>query len=337
MSAHAAGAPRRGKSPDWAACVAQELGDIEVALGKLTGSSVSMIARISDHLLTAGGKRVRPALVTLAAKACRVPYDADRIIAIASATELIHMATLMHDDVIDHSASRRGKVTANAFWGNKLTVLSGDYVLSRAFWLLAKDGDLRILRMMADLTVAMSEGEALQLVAAGNVKSWEEYYWRIIRDKTARFLDVCCQCGAISAGGDEDIRQALSEYGLNLGIAFQITDDILDIVGDPAETGKPVGSDLREGKFTLPALLALQNASGPDARRLDKLTTQSELSEKDVAAICEITLNCGAVEMARETAAGYVDKAHRSLDQCPPSPARDALWALGDTIITRLS
>jgi len=189
---------------------------------------------------------------------------------IAAATELIHMATLMHDDVIDRSDSRRGRVSANAFFGNKITVLSGDYVLSRAFWLLAKDGDLRIIRLIADLTIAMSEGEALQLVIGGSVKSWEEYYWRIIRDKTATFLDVCCQCGSILAGGEDEARKALSEYGLNLGIAFQITDDILDITGDPAKTGKPVGSDLRDGKFTLPVLLALQNLPEAQAIALTK-------------------------------------------------------------------
>lgn len=335
MSAHQLNAPLDGKSPDWAACIAQELGDIEVALGKVAGSSVPTITRISDHLRTAGGKRLRPALVMLAAKACRLPYDPDRVIQIAAATELIHMATLMHDDVIDRADSRRGRVTANAFWGNKLTVLSGDYVLSRAFWLLARDGDVRMLRLIADLTIAMSESEALQLVIDGNFKGWEEYYWRIIRDKTAKFLEVCCQCGALAAGGDSIVEKALCEYGLNLGIAFQITDDILDITGDPAVTGKPVGSDLRDGKFTLPVLLALQNST--DAHRLAKLEKQENLSEKDVHTLCELTVACGAIDMAREAAAGYVDKAHHSLEELPLSAARDALYALGETVISRMS
>ncbi|MDO8586387.1 MAG: polyprenyl synthetase family protein [Armatimonadota bacterium] len=339
MTAHMAGQERvgEGRPPDWAACVRQELGDIEVALGKVIGSSVPAITRISDHLLTAGGKRLRPALVTLAAKACCAPYDPDRVVIIAAATELIHMATLMHDDVIDRTDSRRGRATANAFWGNKLTVLSGDYVLSRAFWLLTKDGDLRALRLIADLTLAMSEGEALQLIISGCVKSWEEYYWRIIRDKTARFLDVCCQCGAIVAGGDESLVKALSEYGLNLGIAFQITDDILDITGDPAKTGKPVGSDLRDGKITLPVLLALQNSVEPDGQALCKMAEQQNIGEKEITAICEAALRCGAVDMAREAAAGYVDKAHRCLEDVPSSPARDALYELAESIIGRMS
>jgi octaprenyl-diphosphate synthase len=337
MTAHLVNAARDGKIPDWSECVRQELGDVEVALGKVIGSSVPTITRISDHLLTAGGKRLRPALVMLSAKACCQPYDPDRAINIAAATELIHMATLMHDDVIDRTDSRRGKVTANAFWGNKLTVLSGDYVLSRAFWLLAKDGDIRVLRLVADLTIAMSEGEALQLIISGSVKSWEEYYWRIIRDKTARFLEVCCQCGASVAAGDENLRRALSEYGLNLGIAFQITDDILDITGDPAKTGKPVGSDIRDGKMTLPVLLTLQNSSEPDGKTLVKMAEQQHVSEKDVAAICEAAQRCGAIDMACEAAAGYVDKAHRCLEELPNSVARDALYELAESIIGRMS
>ena len=328
---------REGTPPDWAACVRQELGDIEVALGKVIGSSVPTITRISDHLLTAGGKRLRPALVTLAAKACCRPYDSDRIVAIAAATELIHMATLMHDDVIDRTDSRRGRVTANAFWGNKLTVLSGDYVLSRAFWLVTRHGDLEILRLIADLTIAMSESEALQLVISGSVKSWEEYYWRIIRDKTARFMDVCCQCGTIVAGGDESIQKALSEYGLNLGIAFQITDDILDITGDPAKTGKPVGSDLRDGKVTLPALLTIQNSVDPDGPALVKMAEQRNVGDKEIAVICAAAVRCGAIDMAREAAAGYVDKAHRCLEDVPPSIARDALYELADSVTGRMS
>ncbi|MDO8682559.1 MAG: polyprenyl synthetase family protein [Armatimonadota bacterium] len=337
MTAHFVSAPHNSKPPDWAACARQELGDIEVTLGKVIGSSVPTIARINDHLLTSGGKRLRPALVTLAAKACRLPYDPDRVVNIAAATELLHMATLLHDDVIDRTDSRRGRVTANAFFGNKVTVLSGDYVLSRAFWLLAKDGDRDILRLIADLTIAMTESEALQVVISGDVKSWEEYYWRIIRDKTARFLDVCCRSGAIVAGGDEALQDAFSEYGLNLGIAFQITDDILDITGDPAKTGKPVGSDLRDGKFTLPVLLTLQNSTDEEGSALMKIARQKELSEKDVAALCEATVRCGGVEMAREAAAGYVDKANRSLEGCAPSPALDALYALAQSIITRMN
>jgi octaprenyl-diphosphate synthase len=336
LTAHMVGPRRDDKRPDWAECVRQELGDIEVALGKVIGSSVPTITRINDHLLTAGGKRLRPALVTLSAKACCQPYDPDRMISIAAATELIHMATLMHDDVIDRTDSRRGRVTANAFWGNKLTVLSGDYVLSRAFWLLAKDGDIRVIRLIADLTIAMSEGEALQIIISGSVKSWEEYYWRVIRDKTARFLEACCRSGAIVAGADENTQNALSEYGLNLGIAFQITDDILDITGDPAKTGKPVGSDIRDGKMTLPILLTLQNSTDPDGQALTKMAEQQHVSEKDVATICEAAVRCGAVDMARESAAGYIDKAHQCLDDLPSSAARDALYELGDSITDRM-
>jgi octaprenyl-diphosphate synthase len=337
LTAHMVGPRHDDKRPDWAESVRQELGDIEVTLGKVIGSSVPTITRINDHLLTAGGKRLRPALVTLGAKASCGPYDPDRLVSIAAATELIHMATLMHDDVIDRTDSRRGRVTANAFWGNKLTVLSGDYVLSRAFSLLAKDGDIRVIRLIADLTIAMSESEALQLVISGSVKGWEEYYWRVIRDKTARFLDICCRCGAIVAGADDNTQNALAEYGLNLGIAFQITDDILDITGDPAKTGKPVGSDIRDGKMTLPILLALQNSTDPDGQTLTKMAEHQHVSEKDVATICEAAIRCGAVDMARESAAGYVDKAHRCLDDLPPSTARDALYELGDSITDRMA
>lgn len=337
MTSQAANPEQIGRAPDWAACVRQELGDIELALGKMIGSTVPTITRISDHLLTAGGKRMRPALVALAAKASRRPYDPDRVVAIAAATELIHMATLMHDDVIDRTDSRRGRVTANAFWGNKLTVLSGDYMLSRAFTFLARDGDVRIMRLIAELTVAMSEGEALQLVISGSVKSWEEYYWRVIRDKTALFLQVCCQSGAMLAGADDNMLKALSEYGLNIGIAFQITDDILDITGDPAKTGKPIGSDLRDGKITLPCLLAIRDSIDPDGETLTKMAEQEKISEKDIAAFFEAAVRCGAMDKARAAAAGYVEKARGCLADIPPSDARDALHALADSITVRIS
>lgn len=318
----------------WSASIKPEMQAVEECLRSSINSAVPTAFELSQHLLTAGGKRLRPALVILAAKACG-EHDAHRATVIASCCEIIHMASLVHDDVIDRTDRRRGRVTANAFWGNKVSVLSGDYLLAKSFVMLCQDGDPRLLHEISQMTIVMSESEVLQAVCEGNIAAWEENYWQIIRGKTARFLQSCCKSGAMVAGASDETIQALGDYGLNLGTAFQITDDLLDLAGDPAETGKPIGTDLSEGKATLPILLALKESDDATRGRLLGLLNSSEMTSADIVDISESVQRSGAVDKARSIARGYADKALLCLAALPQSQARESLESLACLMVSR--
>lgn len=327
MSAKAA-KPHENSLTPWIAAVQEEMQAVEHRLSALVFSEVATLFRVSDHLLSAGGKRLRPALVALCAKAAGGSYDVERVVNVGAAIELIHMATLMHDDVIDQTDVRRGRATANSFWGNKISVLSGDYILSKAFLMLADDAGSDILKTLASATVAMSESEVLQAVCQGDVELWREHYLTIVRGKTAGFFAACCKSGAIIGGGGPEVQEALHDYGLQLGIAFQITDDLLDIAGSPSATGKALGTDVREGKFTLPILLMMDAA--PDEMRESLLTTlhHEELSDRDIAVICEAAECTGAIRMTKDTAASYAEKAIAALENLPNQEAAAQLNAV---------
>lgn len=318
--------------PDWAAPVAAELNRVERTLEAVMSSDVSPAFQISMQLLTAGGKRIRPALVVLAAMASG-ECDLTRVVNIAAASELIHMASLLHDDVLDETCERRGARTANDSWGNKISVLGGDYLLSRSFQLLAANGGPEVFRLLSTTAVRMTESEILQASSEGDLSAWEANYWRIIKDKTAEFLGSCCECGAILSGADAATRQALREYGVQLGIAFQITDDVLDIAGDPALTGKPVGADLSNGKFTLPVLLALRDWD--KAQSLRVLLTAGALAEREAGRAAAMVMESGAVDTARKMALECACKAREQLDVVPDSDYTQALAALAAFVIDR--
>jgi octaprenyl-diphosphate synthase len=300
-------------------------------------SNVPTLSELSKNLVLAGGKRLRPALVILSAQAVSEDVSEHRLTTIAATVELIHMASLVHDDVIDHSNSRRGRVTANAFWGNKISVLSGDFMLSKAFSFLSNDADDRILRVLSDMTIRMSESEVLQALCEHDVDGWKKHYWQIIRHKTAGFLSACCRCGAILAGASEDAEQALTDYGMELGLAFQLTDDLLDVTGKPEITGKPVGSDLKEGKVTLPVLLALDKMPEPERMRACSLIESSEITEEQVTELCKAICSNGAVSMTRDQAKDFTERAVAALDRLPQSNASEGLAALASQIIYRIS
>lgn len=336
MSAHARHIEYTKKIVDWQALVKDDLREVEIFLADAISSDVPNIRDVSNHLLSAGGKRLRPALVILASRASGSLLT-PRTKAIAAAVEIIHMASLMHDDVIDHSDYRRGKVTANACWGNRFSILTGDYMLSKAFQLLARDGNQRVLESIAETSVKMSESEALQSLCERNIEGWRENYWQIIRNKTARFLSVCCRYGAILAGADSSTEEALAQYGMEMGVAFQLTDDILDIAGEPEVTGKSIGSDLREGKVTLPALLAIDSMPDEERKLACGLIENNESSDEDVMALCETIRSMDAIESARDHARAFAEKANECLANLPPSDAKDALIALSMNIIYRAS
>jgi len=337
MKAQAVHAQETGGPTDWHLAITEELESVEKLLREMAGSEVQAVLEISKHLLSAGGKRLRPALVILSSQAVLGTVPRQRLSSIATTMELIHMASLMHDDVIDLSDSRRGRVTANAFWGNKVSVLSGDCMLAKAFSLLAGDADGPVMRVISDMTIRMSESEVLQALCERDVERWRIHYWHIIRDKTAGFLSACCRCGAMLAGASPAVERALADYGIHLGMAFQLTDDLLDIVGDPATTGKPVGSDLREGKVTLPVLLALDRM--PEAERASTCTMieTDELSPEEIETLCEEVRATGALDTARDHASAYAERAVAALAKLPPSPARGSLASLASQLIYRVS
>lgn len=309
---------------------------VEDRLDAITVSEVEVASDISTKLFSAGGKRIRPKLVILSALACG-GRDYTRMVDLAAAAELIHTASLVHDDVIDETIERRGVATANARWGNKLSVLGGDFLLSKAFSLISGIGDHEILRVLSANAVRMSEAEMLQVMCEGNLKLWDANYWRIVEGKTASFMSACCECGAILAGADGLTRAMLAGYGNQLGMAFQITDDLLDILGDPSVTGKAIGTDIINGKFTLPLLLAAKNENMADQCR--KLLSESKdnggLSPDGLETIVRLIVESGAAEEARRTALDCARSACDRLSGIPSSSYTDALCDLAMSIASR--
>ena len=315
--------------------VQPDLEAVEARMNADLGSDVRTVYALSRHLLNAGGKRLRPAMLILAARAVNPHADAVQLATVGAALEFVHMATLVHDDVVDNTATRRGKPTANAIWGNGVAVLSGDYILARAMRLLAIDGDLRIIRTVSEITIAMSEGEVMEITHTNNPNLSLDDYLEILRKKTAVFVEGCCRCGAILTGADAQTEAALADYGYRLGMAFQIADDLLDYTGDPAITGKPRGSDLRDGRATLPFLLALGEAAPGERACLLSAFGNPDLSDPEMLAICDLLAAHNAFDRTRAAASDHVRKAEAALAFLPPTLARDAFAALTEYVVQR--
>jgi len=240
-------------------------------------SPVALIPQLAGHIIAAGGKRLRPMLTLAAARLCG--YPGDRHIALAAAVEFIHTATLLHDDVVDASDLRRGLATANAVWGNKPSVLVGDFLFSRAFQLMVEDGSLEVLAILSNASAVIAEGEVLQLMTSNDTETTEAAYLQVIRSKTARLFAAASKIGAVLAERPRTEQEALESYGLNLGIAFQLIDDLLDYSAHQAELGKTVGDDFREGKLTLPVILAFRR--GDEAERGFWRRAMEELQQEE--------------------------------------------------------
>ncbi|MHB0999801.1 MAG: polyprenyl synthetase family protein [Armatimonadota bacterium] len=321
--------------PEYFRTVSDDLQKVEDLLSTQMNSSVHTITAVSSHILNAGGKRLRPALVLLSAFSCCGNYDPCKLISIAASTEMIHMATLMHDDVIDNSDYRRGRETANSRWNNQVSVLTGDYILAKSFWLLSNDGNDHIMRALANATTEMAEGEILQIEAEGDIDTLVKSYFPIIEGKTAAFMSACCRIGSIMASASPEQEDALADYGHSLGISFQITDDILDLVGDPDVIGKPVGGDIRDGKVTLPLILILERADAPDRRTIEQIIKRDDVTPGEIEYIRSLGESTGAVDGAREIAARYIKQAMDRLELLPESESRSCLEELARHILTR--
>lgn len=301
--------------------VADEFHQVNELIIDQLHSDVEMVENIGHYIVDAGGKRLRPLLVLLTAAALR-KCDSQAI-KFAAVIEFIHTATLLHDDVVDISSLRRGRPTANAEFGNAPSVLVGDFLYTRAFQLMVQLGDMKILRHMADTTNTIAEGEVLQLVRAGDASTTEAQYLDVITRKTAILFAAGCMGAATLGGLDKSVCQSMHQFGLNLGIAFQMIDDVLDYEGDPAAMGKNVGDDLNEGKPTLPLIYTLEN--GNDAERALVTHAISQKTSRDIDQVVAAVERCGALAYTRERARHFHNMALAALENVPEGPAKSAL------------
>jgi len=316
---------------DVQALAAADMTAVDALIRARLASDVVLINQIAEHIIAGGGKRLRPMLVLLAAQSAN--YRGDYHILLAAVVEFIHTATLLHDDVVDESDLRRGRKTANALWGNAASVLVGDFLYSRSFQMMVEADDMRVMRILADTTNRIAEGEVLQLLNIHNPDVNEAAYLRVIERKTAVLFAAATRLGGLLAGVPAEQEDALARYGLNLGFAFQIADDVLDYVSDSATLGKNIGDDLAEGKATLPLIYAIERSDAVRAASLRRAIETGGLDSLDniVAAIRD----SGALERARERAQAYADAAIAALSTLPQSAAREALHVLAHYALKR--
>ncbi len=311
--------------------VASGMQAVDRLIRRRLGSDVLLVNQVAEHIVSGGGKRLRPMLVLLAAEAAG--YRGVQHHQAAAIVEFIHTATLLHDDVVDESDLRRGRRTANAVFGNAASVLVGDYLYSRAFQLMVELERMRIMQVMADTTNEIAEGEVLQLMHIGNPDTDEAAYLNVIQRKTAVLFAAACRVGAILADAPQSIEDALADFGLQLGMAFQIADDVLDYVSDADTLGKNIGDDLAEGKPTLPLIHALQNASVQDADTIRRVITTGGLDDLD--RVLSAIHGSGAIAYSVACAQRHADTATASIAKLPHSVARECLALLARYAISR--
>jgi octaprenyl-diphosphate synthase len=325
--------------------ISEELSLVEGAISKVVDSRVQLLREIGDHLRSAGGKRLRPALLLLSARACS-SSDWDeglrsKLVAAACAVEAIHMAALVHDDVVDSAGERRGRLSVNSRWGNEKSVLAGDFILSSALAEMMRNTTPEVMQLVLDSTVGLCEGEMKQLDSKWSFDVDVQRYFEAIANKTSGLFAMACEVGVMLAGCPPVHRAAARRYGTHYGNAFQITDDLLDIVGDPQITGKPRGTDLKEGKYTLPVIYALKRAPGDlqDRLRGELLRFRDPEDESEVgrlvSSVTDIADSVGAIEESRTTAESEVASAVGALSDLPDSPARRSLIGLARSTLDR--
>ncbi len=313
--------------------IGHDLMAVEAALSGQAGSPVGLIRAINEHGVGAGGKRLRPVLLLLAAR--MAGYCGPRAVRMACVVELLHAATLIHDDVVDKALLRRGRPSVNARWGPDAAVLYGDHLYARSFALMLEDGDRRVLETLAAATVSMTEAEVFQLELKRGGATTEADYLKIVTQKTAQFMSACCRIGALLAGNETARVEDLARFGLNLGIAFQIRDDTLDYIADEARLGKAIGADLREGKRTLPLIVTLQRAAGTELQRVHALLKAGHPGTAELEEIRHLVVRHRGVEYAQERARGYARAASGSLRGFAVSESRETLELIADFAVER--
>ena len=305
----------------------------EVIRGRMASKHAPRIPEVTAHLVDAGGKRLRPMLTLACARMCG--YEGADHVKLAATVEFIHTATLLHDDVVDESAQRRGRPTANLLWDNKSSVLVGDYLFARAFQLMVEPGDLRVLDILSNAAATIAEGEVLQLSAAQNLATDEAVYLQVIRGKTAALFSAATEVGGVIAGRPEEEIKALFDFGDALGVAFQMVDDLLDYWGSEA-TGKNVGDDFRERKLTLPVIKAVAQATPEERAFWQRTIEKGRQGEADLATARTLLDRHGALDSTRATALDWAERAKAALEPLPDHALKGHLADLADYVVARL-
>lgn len=296
-------------------------------------SRVPVAFEIGAHIMNSGGKRIRPQLAIIAAR--MGGYDGINAIKLSGAIECIHTATLLHDDVVDKADTRRGQAAANAVWSNEMCVLGGDFILAKAFSALTSIGSLRILEIVSATTQRLSEGELFQMMHIGNLSLSEEDYLQVITDKTAVLMEAACRGGAVLGELPADQEEALAQFGFNLGIAFQMTDDVIDYRSDKETMGKTPGKDLEEGKLTLPLICAIKRADEQERLRIASLMHEKPLSAEDLTWVRDLLNRTGAIEESLARSRAYLRTATNYLEVFPETEEKLALMKLADKVLHR--
>lgn len=302
---------------------------------RMSSKHAPRIPEVTAHLVEAGGKRIRPMLTLAAAKLCG--YDGPHHINLAATVEFIHTATLLHDDVVDESAQRRGRPTANLLWDNKSSVLVGDYLFSRSFQLMVETGSLKVLDILANASATIAEGEVLQLTAAQNLTTNEATYLQVIRGKTAALFSAATEVGGVIAGASDEVIKALFTYGDALGIAFQVVDDLLDYTGNTGAIGKNVGDDFRERKLTLPLIRAVEQANNDERAFWENVIEKGQQNDGDFEHAMTLLDKHGTLESTRATANDWALTAKTALEGLPDHPIRNMLSDLADYVVARIN
>ena len=325
--------PRKPSLEPLTQLVGEDLKAVNQLIVDRMHSPVALIPQLAGHIVAAGGKRLRPMLTLAASRMCG--YQGERHRALAACVEFIHTATLLHDDVVDESDLRRGLATANAVWGNKASVLVGDFLFARAFQLMVADGSLRVLDILSTASATIAEGEVLQLVTSNDTETSEQSYLEVIRCKTAALFAAACRIGAVVADRPRVEEEALDSFGLNLGIAFQLVDDVLDYSARQSELGKTIGDDFREGKITLPVVLAYRRGDAEERAFWRRVLEEVEQTEDDLRRALGMLERHGALRDTVARAGHYGAIARDALGIFPDGPAKRALVEIVDFCIER--
>jgi len=313
--------------------VAADMNGVNAVILERMQSKVGLIPELAGHLIAGGGKRMRP-MLTLAC-ASLLGYSGSRHQKLAAAVEFIHTATLLHDDVVDGSGTRRGKRTANLIWGNPASVLVGDFLFSRAFELMVEDGSLKVLKILSHASAVIAEGEVEQLTAQRRIETGEEQYLQIIGAKTAALFAAACRIAAVVAEASDEAETALESYGRNLGIAFQLVDDVIDYASDATTMGKGVGDDFRDGKMTLPLILAYARGTSSERAFWEAAVSGMRVSDQDLAQAIGLMRSSGALSDTIDRARHYGRRAIDALGLFPAGKAKAALTEAVEFAVAR--
>jgi octaprenyl-diphosphate synthase len=312
-----------------------DLRDVDLSIEKYVDSGVPLINQVALYILTSGGKRIRPLLLMISARLSGFDGPADQAVTLASAVEYIHAATLLHDDVLDDATLRRGKDPAHAVWGNRATILVGDYLYTKSVCLAVQIGLLEVDSILANACRIMAEGEALQLLHCGDLSLTDEAYLKIVECKTAALISAACRLGGVISGAPWRAKDALGQFGMHLGIAYQVADDTLDYVADQGRLGKALGKDLSEGKITLPLLHLLRSVNGAERRLVETVVRDGQASSDQLRDILDLMQTYGSTTYALDVARRHIAIAQQHLEQFDNGPHRRALAAVADYVVAR--